>query len=122
MRTFDRSDLWFAIVVAALFTLAALVFGPVFVGTAANPSFWLNIALILAISVARAPLSKLGGVLRFVGWFCVGFVATVLWTVVRGEPFNLALTAGVGLMLAVIDIVTEYLRVRKERRRLDERA
>ena len=122
MRTFDRSDLWFAIILAALFILAAAAFGPVFVGTATIPDFWATAVPIVAMSLARPFLGRLAGAPRFVGWFCLGLAATVPWTIFRAEPFNLILAAGIGVMLAVIDLVTEYFRARKERRRRNEHA
>lgn len=114
MKLFDRSDLWFGIVLAALFILVIAFLGPAFVRTGSRPNFWVNMGFIVALSFVRGPISRLGRAARFIALFCVGFLAMVLNTIIQGAAFDLALAAGLGLTLAILDLVIDYFHARKE--------
>ena len=114
MKLFDRSDLWFGIILAALFILVVAVLGPVFVDTATHANFWINMGSVVAVSLARGPISRLDRAARFFAWFCLGFLAMGLFTIIEGRAFDLVLAVSLGLALAVIDIVAEYFRAKKE--------
>jgi hypothetical protein len=114
VRALDRSDLWFGIILAALFILVVAVFGPVFVETGSRANFWINMGFVVVISLARGPISRLGRAARFFALFCLGFLAMALFMVIEGRAFDLALAAGLGLVLSIVDIVAEYFHAKKE--------
>ena len=114
MKLFDGSDLWFGIILAALFILVVAVFGPTFVESASRASFWINMGFIVVISLARGPINRLGRAARLFALFCLGFLAMALFMVIEGRAFDLALAVGLGLVLPIVDIVAEYFHAKKE--------
>lgn len=118
MRTFDRSDLWFGVVLAPIFALVALAALIVLGDVVTGPSFWSflvpYLGLCIFVSLVRGPLGKLGRAPRFAAWFCIGIAATALFASSKGETFHLGVAAGIGLALAIIDLLVEHFRSKRE--------
>jgi hypothetical protein len=118
VRNVDPADLWFGavfgVVSAGVFALAAIVVW----ATATSGRFWTSaapfIGLWIAVGVARGPIGKLSRGPRFLAWFILLTVLCALFTVSRGDEFNPALAAGLGLALAVLDFLVEHCRSRRE--------
>jgi hypothetical protein len=111
VRAFDRTDLWFAILLAPFFALFA--FG--FVGAAVTSrNFWLVAAAVIAGSLLRLLLERLGRTARFVALFCTFAVGLELIAWGSGEELSLAGAAGIGLAIAVFDGLVEHFRQRRE--------
>jgi hypothetical protein len=116
VKALDRSDLWFGAVVAALFVLASLtLFAPI----TTDSGFWVRVILPwlpfwIITSVMRGPLRELKRVPRFVCCFCIGVTGAVFFLLARGEQLTLAIAAGSGLGLAVLDALLEYFDRKRE--------
>jgi peptidoglycan/LPS O-acetylase OafA/YrhL len=118
VRKVDPADLWFGVVfgvvAAGVFALAAIVAWD----SVTRSSFWTTLmpmlGLVFGVSIVRGPIGRLGRSLRFLCWFGIGAISFALFAVIRGETFNPVLAAGVGLGLAIVDLVTEYSRQKRE--------
>jgi uncharacterized membrane protein len=114
VRSLDRSDLWFGIVLAALFVLVAVT---LYGGIAAGLS-WPGLLFVLGCvvigSLLRLLLDRMGRAARFLSLFCVGVAGSAFIAWRKGQEFSLADAAGLGLALAIFDIVAEYFRLRRE--------
>jgi hypothetical protein len=114
LRSLDRPAQGLTAFFIALFAIppAALL-----VGVASERSFWLALLPWLPIwvipAVMRDPLSKLGRAPRFVAWFCIGVTGSAFFQVGRGEEFNLAVAAGLGVALAIVDLIVTLWSERK---------
>ncbi len=115
MRSFDRSDFWFAIILAPFLAIAAYIFG----SAAASGDFLANflpmLGLILVSSLIRAPVSTWGRLLRFVMWFCLGVAAGAVWSVVGTNGFGLTHGVFLGLGLAIGDLLAEFFHGKRNR-------
>ena len=116
MRSLDRPAQGLTAFFIAIFAIppAALL-----IGIISDQSFWLKFLsmapLIFLPGLMRGPLRRLPLVPRFVAWFCIGVTTFAFFTVGRGDEFNLALAAGLGLALAIIEFVTDHFRRKREK-------
>lgn len=121
MRTLDRFDPWFGIVLAPLFAMAAyVVFGMI----VTSPSFWSMLPFLgfmMIVGTMRAPLSRLERAPRFFSWFCIGVTAAALGAFGEGQEFSLAIAGSLGLTLVIVDILSERFG-RREKRTMADRA
>jgi hypothetical protein len=117
VRNVDPADLWFGVVFgvvsAGVFALAAIVVW----ATATSGRFWSTalpfFGLWVALSVVRGPFGRLSRGPRFLALFIFVPASYALFAVSRGEGFNPALAAGLGLALAVLDFLVEHFRSRR---------
>jgi hypothetical protein len=96
-------------ITACLIALFAIPPAALFIGMATQRSYW-----ILLLSWApfwiiqafmRGPLSALGRTPRFVAWFCIGVTGGTFFALGTGRDFNLAIAAGFGLAIAIVDLI-----------------
>ncbi len=115
MIAFNRSDLWFGVVIAIFFVVAAFVF---FGQAVSDRAFWSMmlpvIGCISVISLVRSSLAKLGWAPRAVTWFSIGFTAATFVAAGGGHNFSLVTSVGSGLALAVFDFVSDKYMIKKE--------
>jgi hypothetical protein len=119
VKTFDRSDLWFGIVLAPIFALVALAAFIVLGDFVTRPSFWSSLPIlgfVLVASMMRGPLRRLGRAPRSFSWFCIGFTAAALVAIGQGHEFSLASAAGLGLAFVIIDFLSERYGPKEKRR------
>jgi hypothetical protein len=122
VRRVDPADLWFGVVfgmvAVGVFALAAIWLWDT---ATTSSTFWPNLlafaGLWVAVNVVRGPIVRLGRGPRFLSWFIFGTVSFALFAFSRGEAFNLALAAGMGLAWATFDLLVEYFRSRREAER-----
>jgi hypothetical protein len=119
VRKIDPADLWFGVVFGVIAVGVFALYAIVVWDTATTSStFWPNLlafaGLWVAVNVVRGPTGRLGRGPRFLSWFIFGTVSFALFAFSRGEPFNLALAAGMGLAWAVVDWLVEHFRSRRE--------
>ncbi len=121
MRKVDPADLWFGavlgVVMVGVFSLAAIVAWD----TVTSSTFWPNalamLGLLIAVSVVRGPIGRLSRGPRFIAWFFFVTVSFALFTFSRGEAFNPALAAGLGLAWAIADLLVEQFRSKRKVKR-----
>lgn len=121
MRALERSGQWLTAFLIGLFAIppAALL-----VGLASERSFWAAVLswapLYIIVGVMRDPLRSLGPAPRFVAWFCICVTGMAFFMAGRGEEFDLAIAAGIGLAWAILDLLVEHLRSKRKRSMADQ--
>ena len=115
MRSLDRQGQGLTIFFIALFAIppAALLIGimshrSMWVGLLSWAPFWILVA------VMDGPLRNLALLPRSLGWFCIGVTGAAFFLVGRGEPFSLALAAGSGAVLAILELLKHFYRRKRD--------
>ena len=118
MRKVDHADILFGVVFGVIavgvFALYAIVAWDSATSISFQSRFLPMIGLCIAMSIVRRPIDRLRRRPRFLAWFLFGTVSTALFTFSWGDPINPALAAGMGLVLAIVDLVTEHFRQKRE--------
>jgi hypothetical protein len=122
VRSVDSADLWFGavfgLVAAGVFALAAIVLWD---SATTSRTFWPNMLTIfgmwVVIGLLRGPLARMGRAARFLSWFCFGAAVVALVGFAKGEAFDPAMAAAVGLAWAVVDWLVGHFRSRREAER-----
>jgi hypothetical protein len=118
VRKIDPADLWFGVVfgliAVGVFALYAIVAWDSVTSSSFQSRFLPIFGLWIAISIVRRPIDRLGRGPRFLAWFLFGTVSAALFTFSWGDPFNPGLAAGMGLALAIVDLVTDHFRQKRE--------
>jgi hypothetical protein len=117
----DPADIWFGVVFGLIAVGVFALFAIVARDSATRPSFQSQmlplIGMLIAMSIVRGPIDRLGRGPRFLAWFIFFTASFALFAISRGEGFNLALTAGMGLALTIFGFVVDYFRSRREAER-----
>jgi hypothetical protein len=118
VRKVDHADILFGVVfgliAVGVFALYAIVAWDSATSSSSRSRFLPMIGLWIAVAIVRRPIDKLTRGPRFLAWFLFGTASAVLFTFGWGDPINPALAAGMGLALAILDLVTEYFRQKRE--------
>ncbi len=121
MRNVDPADLWFGAVLGVIMVGVFALYAIVAWDSATSPSFQSQmlplIGMLIAMSVVRGPIDRLSRGPRFLAWFIFFTASFALFTITRGEGFNLALAAAMGLALTIFGFVVDYFRSRREAER-----
>lgn len=117
MRKSDPADLWFGVVFGLIAVGVFALYAIVVWDSAKSPRFWSTLlpmlGMIFAVSVVRGPIERLGLAPRFLAWFAFSAVAFALFMFGRGEAFNPALAAGMGLGFATLCLIVDLIRSRR---------
>ena len=115
MRSLDRPAQGLTAFFIALFAIPPIA---LLIGIVSDQSFWLKFLsmapLIFLPGLMREPLRRLPLAPRFVAWFCIGVTTFAFFTVGRGDEFNLAVAAGLGLALAILEAFMEHFRKKRD--------
>jgi hypothetical protein len=118
VRNVDPADIWFGVVFGVIavgvFALYAIVAWDSATSSSFQSRFLPIFGLWIAISIVRRPIDRLSRRPRFLAWFLFGAASAALFTFGWGDPINPALAVGMGLALAILDLVTEYFRQKRE--------
>ena len=118
MRKVDPADLWFGavfgLVAAGVFALAAIVVWDSATNVTSRSNMWSFVWLWIAMVVVRGPIGRLRRGPRLLAWFAFGTVSFVVFMLIRGEPINPGVVAGMSAGLALLDLVMELYRARRE--------
>jgi hypothetical protein len=121
VRKVYHSDILFGVVVGVIAVGVFALYAIVVWDSATSSSFQSQmlplVGMLIAMSVVRGPIDRLGPGPRFLCWFIFFTVSFALFAVTRREGFNLALAAGMGLALATFGLVADYFRSRREAHR-----
>jgi hypothetical protein len=114
VRALDRQGQWLTAFFIAIFGLQVVA---LLVGVVSDRSFWAALLpcapLWLIANVMRAPLRSLDRMPRFIAWFCIGVSGVTFFQFGKGEGFDLALTVGFGLALALAEFITAHFETRR---------
>ena len=117
MRKVDHADILFGVVfgliAVGVFALYAIVAWDSATGSSSS-RFLTMTGLWIAVAIVRRPIDRLSHGPRFLAWFLFGTVSAALFTFGWGDPTNPALAAGMGLALAIVDLVLEHFRRKRE--------
>lgn len=115
MRSLDRSDLWFGIVLTALFSLVAVA---LYGGLAAGVQWGRFLPLLgffVAVSLLRPRIERLGRPARFFSWFGIGAAVAGFAAWSRVEGFSPWVILAFGLGLATLDLIGDLWSERRQR-------
>jgi hypothetical protein len=114
VRALDRPAQGLTAFYIALFAIPPVA---LLVGIASERSFWVTILswapLYLIAFVMRDPLRRLERAPRFVAWFCIGVTGATFFALGSGRDFTLAIAVGMGLAVALGDLVGTFWSARK---------
>lgn len=118
MKKVDHADILFGVVfgliAVGVFALYAIVAWDSATSSSFQSRFLPMIGLLIAVAVVRRPIERLSRGPRFLAWLLFGTVSAALFTLGWGDPINPALAAGMGLALAMLDLITEHFRQKRE--------
>jgi peptidoglycan/LPS O-acetylase OafA/YrhL len=118
VRKVDHADILFGVVFGVIsigvFVLYAIVAWDSATSISFQSRFLPMIGLCIAMSIVRRPIERLSRRPRFLAWFLFGTVSAALFTFSWGDPMNPAVAAGMGLALAIIDLVTEHFHRKRD--------